>query len=241
MAFMKILLAFLLLTASPVFAAPSCLQYKFERAQVGDFVVTVQEKNCSLLFIRSLTADTLLLEEVSVPEHLVDLKKIDWKKWVGQKAPGHTSWTLFEIDRKTSALIKCFSFSKNGWLYLDSSEQFLTRLLSLPLQTLPEKDRKKIGPQATNPEDDHRSLWNPPLIVEGKKMDKPAYDVMQTEWPDDGSRLSRCAIELYFSKSQPQFPFPYWLEVKSPHYSFKMRAIDSGHGLTSPMNFQAAP
>ena len=194
--------------------------------------MTAQEGNYSLLFIRSITADTLLLEEISVPEHQIDLKKIDWKKWVAGKAPGHTSWTLYEIDQKTGQLIECFSYSKNGWLYLDSTEQFLTRLLTLPLYPVPEKERKKIGPQPTHGEDDHRSPWNPALIIDGKKIAKPTFDVVKTQWPDDGSRLALCSIELYFDKS---FPFPYWLEVHSPHYTFKMRTIDSGHALVSPM------
>lgn len=235
----KILLSIsFLLSFAPLSAAqeaPRSLQQKFAQAQEGDFIVTAQEGNYSLLFIRSLTADTILLEEVSVPEKQIEAKKFDWKKWVKEKAPGHTSWILYEIDLKSGALIECFSYSKNSWLYLDSSEQFLTKLLTLPLYPVSEKERKKIGPQPTDGEMDRRSPWNPPLLIEGKKVDKPSYDVVKTKWPEDGTRLSQCAIELYFSKLQPTFPFPYWLEVQSPHYAFKMRTVDSGHGLVSPM------
>lgn len=218
----------------PVQGAPLSLQQKFTQAQAGDFIVTAQDGNFSLLFIRTITADVLLLEEISVPEKQIELKTIDWKKWAESKAPGHTSWTLYEIDRRSGALIECFSYSKNGWLYLDSSEQFLTRLLTLPLNPVADAERKKIGPQPASGETDRRALWNPPLVLEGKKHDRAAFEVLKTQWPDDGSRLSLCSIELYFSKQQPTFPFPYWLEVQSPHYAFKMRTIDSGHGLASP-------
>jgi hypothetical protein len=213
---------------------PMTLQQKFAQAQVGDFIVTAQEGNYSLLFIRSITAGILLLEEIAVPEHQIDLKKMDWKNWAANKAPGHTSWTLYEIDRSDGKLIECFSYSKNGWLYLDESEQFLTRLLTLQLDIVPDKERKKIGPPPALDEVDRRAPWNPPLVIEGKKILKPSFEVLKTQWPEDSSRLSQCFIELYFAKEEPAFPFPYWLEVQSPHYAFKMRTIDSGHGLSSP-------
>jgi hypothetical protein len=222
------LLSLFLSSALPIFAqeTPLSLQQKFIQAQAGDFIVTAQEGNYSLLFIRSITADILLLEEISIPEKQIEIKKIDWKKWIEGKALGHTSWTLYEIDRKSGTLIECFSYSKNGWLYLDESEQFLTKLLTLPLYPISEKERKKIGPQPMNGEADQRSSWNPPLMIDGKKIDKPAFEVLKTQ----------CSVELYFSKQQPAFPFPYWLEIQSPHYAFKMRTIDSGHGLISPMS-----
>jgi hypothetical protein len=205
------------------------LEERFAHAKEGDFIVTSQENNYSLLFIRTLTADTLILEEISVPEH--HAKKTNWKEWVTKKAPGHTSWTLYEIDRKNGKLIECFSYSKNGWLYLDETEQFLTRLLTLQLHLVPLQERKKIGPEPTDI--DRRAIWNPPLIVDGKKVSKPSFEVLKTQWPNDGSRLSLCDITMYFSEN---FPFPYWLEVQSPHYAFKMRTIDSGHDLHSSMS-----
>jgi hypothetical protein len=232
-----ILLLFSLVTLSftSFCLAAESLEQRFAQAKDGDFIVTAQESNYSLLFVRSITADTLLLEEISIPDHQVDVKKIDWQNWVMKKAPGHTSWTLYEIDRKSAALIECFSFSKNGWLYLDESEQFLTRLLSLQLSSVSEKERKRIGPPPSDGEQDVRGLWNPPLIVNQKKVAKPIFDVFKARWPEDSTRLSRCSLELYFRKDEPSFPFPYWIEVQSPHYSFKMRTVDSGHNLISSM------
>ncbi len=234
---MRKLLFSLIFFLSPLGLYPQelSLQHKFAAAQAGDFIVTAQEGNYSLLFIRSITADILLLEEISVPQKHIELKTTDWKTWVNNKAPGHTSWTLYEIDRQSGNLIECFSYSKNGWLYLDQSEQFLTQLFKLPLKIVSEAERKKIGPQPTKDDVDARAVWNPPVVIEGIKIAKPLFDVLKTQWPDDGSRLSLCAVELYYSKQQPNFPFPYWLEVQSPHYNFKMRTIDSGHNLFSPM------
>ena len=225
---------FLVFTHFEIEATTQSLQDRLVRARVGDFIVTEQDKHYSLLFVRSLTQESIVLEEVSISQAKLNLKQIDWQGWLKQKAPGHTSWTLLEIDCKTGALIECFSYSKMGWLVLDEQEQFLTRLLTLPLSPVPKTARKKIGPPPSGGELDRRSIWNPPLVVEGKKRAKPSFEVWQTKWPADGTLLSLCTLQLYFSAENPAFPFPYWLEVQSPHYTFKMRTIDSGHGLTSP-------
>jgi hypothetical protein len=210
------------------------LKTKFTQAKIGDYIVTAQEKNNSLLFIRDLTADTLVLEEVTIPEEQLDLKTIDWHKWLADKAPGHTSWTLYEIDLKTGKLIESFSYSKKGWLYLDQAQQFFTQLLTLSLNKLSDQERRKIGPSPKSSEMDQRALWNPPLIISSKKISKPQFETWKSQWPEDGTPLGGCAIELYFSTQLPSFPFPYWIEIQSPHYAFKLRVVDSGSDLHSP-------
>jgi hypothetical protein len=217
------------------YATPHSLQEKFSQAQAGDYIVTAQDGNYSILSIRMVTAETLLLEEISIPEKLIDPKKTSWKQWVSEKALGNTSWILFEIDRKSGTLVECFSYSKNGWLYLDRSELFLMQLLTLPLSPVAAADRKKIGQPPAADVEDTRALWAPPLVIEGRRMQKPQFDVVKTRWPEDGSPLSLCAIELYFSKELPTFPFPFWMEVHSAHYNVKIRAVDAGHQLLSPM------
>ena len=219
-----------------VVGAPFSLREKYKQAQAGNFIVTEQDHTYSLLFIREVTEDHLLLEEIAVPDSQIALNKMSWLGWVKAKAPGHTSWTLYEIDAHTSELIEAFSYSKRGWLYLDETQQFLSKLLSLPLTQLGSAERKKIGPQPSTAEADRRAVWNPPLILEGKKQSKPQFDVWKGIWPEDGTPMSKCAVELYFSKLNETFPFPYWIEVKSPHYTFKMRTVDSGTGIISPYN-----
>ncbi len=211
--------------------AHSTFLERFEKASPGDYIVTVQEGNYSLLLIRSLTEEQLLLEEISIPKQLLDIKHVQWQQWLNKKAPGHTSWTLYEIHRRTGQLLECYSFSKKGWLYINDAEQFLSKLLFLPMEKVRGQERKRIGPPPADGESDHRPLWNPPVTIAGKKLGRPELNVFKTRWPKDDSILSLCSIELYFH----EHPFPYWLEIKSPHYSFKMRTIDSGHGLQSPI------
>jgi hypothetical protein len=215
---------------------PASLQERLAQAHPGDYVVTAQEGNYSLLSVRSLKEEKLVLEEIAVPQAQIELKKVDWKQWVANRAPGHTSWTLYEIQLSSGTLIDCFSLSKNGWVQLDASEQFLNRLLTLRLAPVPRAERKKIGPLPSANEPDTRALWNPSLIMGGKKKPKAEFVVMTTTWPDDGSQLALCKVDLYFAQECPDFPFPFWIEVQSPHYTFKSRAIDSGQGLSSPLS-----
>lgn len=207
------------------------LKDKYQKARSGDFIVTEQDHTYSLLFIREITEEHLLLEEIAVPDSQVNLKKIVWDQWVKAKAPGHTSWTLYEIDLSTGKLTEAYSYSKRGWLYLDTTQQFLSKLLSLPLTKLKLAERRKIGSKPISSEDDTRALWNPPLIFQGKKQAKPQFDVWKGTWPEDETPMSQCHVELYFSQQNETFPFPYWIEVKSPHYTFKMRTVDSGTGI----------
>lgn len=208
------------------------LKTRFKEAQVGDYIVTAQESSYSLLIIRSIT-DQLLLEEICVPEKQIDLKRVDWQKWLLSKAPGHTSWLLYTIDLKTGTLVDCFSLSKKEWVHLENQEQFFAQLFQLELKATPDQERKRIGPKNPN-EIDQRKMWSPSLIFEGKKCKEPAFSVMHTHWPSDNSPLSGCRIELYFDGMRASFPFPYWIEVKSPHYAYKVRIVDSGRHLTSP-------
>lgn len=211
------------------------LQERFCKANAGDYVVMAQEGNYSVLAVRSCSQGTLVLEEVAVPQTQIDLKTMHWKQWVESGAPGHTAWTLYKMELPSGALIDCFSHSKKGRIHIDPSEQFLSHLFTLPWKQVPLEERKKMGPVPLTDAPDTRAIWNPALIIEGKKRPKAECVAMTTTWPDDGSRLARSRIDLYFAQECPDFPFPVWIEVQSPHYLFKSRAIDSGQGLRSPV------
>ncbi len=234
----RILFATLLLLAPSLHAKdtlPYFLKERFQKAHSGDYVVTLQNNTYSILLIRLITAETLILEEISAPKEQINDQQQDWRAWLQNKAPGHTAWTLYEIDLKSGQLIECFSHSKKGWILLDSAEQVFAKLLTLPLKPLKIEKRRRIGPPPAAGETDHRALWNPALTIEGKRIRSRNFDVFRTRWPDDSSPLSLCPIELYFDHDHPTFPFPYWIEVQSPHYNFKVSIVDSGHALSSPL------
>lgn len=205
----------------------------FEHAHSGDFVVTEHDSTYALLFIQSKENNILTLEEVTTPTSLISLDTIKWQEWVAQKAPGHTSWTRYLIDLEKQDLINAFSYTQQGWLYLDPSQQFLTTLLSLPLSPLPKEHWRKIGPPPTSQEEDRRAVWLPPCVREGKKQRPAAFSVFQGKWPKDQSPLSECSLTFYFPQESKSLPFPCWIDIKSPHYQVNIRSIDAGQGIIS--------
>lgn len=199
----------------------------------GDYVVTEQDKNFCLLLFKEIRKDSLLFEEICIPMHLVKKSSTEWKKWLSDGAPGHTSWVQYEIDPHTLQLIEAYSFSQKGWLYLDESNHFLSQLLSLPLTQIPLEDRKKIGPSPRGDEQDRRKVWNPPMFHEGIKS-TPFSEAWKTVWPQDSSLLSSCQITLYFPPISLS-TFPSWIEASNGHFSYAIKIIDSGQNIVSPL------
>lgn len=211
------------------------LKNRFEKGSPGDFIVTAQDGIYTVLILRHREKNQLILEEISIPQTQWKIQKNHWQNWLDEKAPGHTSWSLFEIDLEQGKLIESYSINKQSWLYIDSSEFLLSKLLELPLHKVGKEARKKIGPPPGPGEQDFRSIWNPPLICSGKALKKPSFEVYQGQWPRDRSLIEDCLIDFYFSSLDPLFPFPHWLEIQSAHYTLTIRAIDSGKGLISPI------
>jgi hypothetical protein len=199
----------------------------------GDYMVTEQDRNYSLLLLRESREGSLLFEEVSVPSHMINKSSINWKEWMTKGAPGHSSWIQYEIDPKTFELLEAYSFSKKGWLYLDESDHFLSKLLSLPLTKIEEGDRKKIGPAPKEDDQDRRKVWNPPFMQEGEKI-KASTEAWKACWPEDSSLLSSCQITLYFPPKELS-AFPSWIEANNGHFSYSIKMIDSGKQMTSSL------
>lgn len=211
------------------------LKNRLKSGQNGDYIVTVQGSLYSLLFVRFNGNSRVILEEIMVEKNQINLKKIDWKKWVENKAPGASSWLSLTLDLEKNTLAQCFSYLDKQWIFIEKSDYLLGTLLTLNLRATRENERKRIGPAPMAGEIDRRKLWKPQLFRLGKKMKQPNFEVLRASWPADKSRLAGCVLELYLDADDPAFPFPHWLEVQSPHYTFKLRAIDSGTGIISPM------
>ncbi len=210
---------------------PLYLKDKLCQGEPGDYAVIKQEKFVSLLFINSLNAETILFEEITYPSN--QKIKTSWQEWIDQKAPGHTSWLMYEIDLKEKRLSECFSFSQGGWLQLDQNNQFLCKLLYLPLYTGHDDLRKKIGPEPQAGEPDLRKAWAPKITFE-HEIDKAATtDYFRTKWPQDQSEISNSDIEIYFDSKQ-RTPFPHWIDLRSPHYTLTAQTLDAGSHLRSP-------
>ncbi|MCB1080418.1 MAG: hypothetical protein KDK69_01225 [Chlamydiia bacterium] len=227
---MKYWIVFLLFTHS-LFAFT--LKEKFKEAEAGTYVVTEQNQLTSLLHLHTVSEDKLLFEEISIPSH--QIHHADWKKWAENGAPGHTSWILYELDLNHSVITECYSLTRKAWVSTHEMDAFLLPLLTLNLNLLSEEERIQRGATPA-PGQVGRGPWAPPQIIEGKKIDSPQYDVYTALWPYDETDLSGKSIVLYFDKLHPQFPFPYWMQARDGGLKFKMRAVDSGTGMFSPIS-----
>src|SRR5438105_11856830 len=206
------------------------LKQWLEKAQAGDYIVTETNKTVSVLSIRGVSDAAILIEEITAP--MQNVPKIDsWPQWVKAKAPGATSWSMIEIDMQHGQILECYSFSKASWLQLAQKESLLATLLGLPLQRVPAKKQKRIGPPPLADEPDTRKVWKPLVTFEGKKRDDIKFEVLEATWPHDETEISDKAITLYFDQ---EFPLPFWIQVEGSHGTAVLRTIDAGHHLGSP-------
>ncbi|MEI8300874.1 MAG: hypothetical protein WCG10_04600 [Chlamydiota bacterium] len=201
---------------------------------LGNFIVTEHQKNLSFLRVHSFLDSSLFLEEINLPIHLAPKKPIFWDEWVEAKAPGHTSWLLYQINLDDCKILDCYSFSRQSYIALSDGQSFLSRLMTLPLTQIALSERKRIGPPPTNDMPDTRKLWNPPKIYHGQKIKNPHFEMLQASWPKDESEFSGKLINLYFDQDHPEFTFPYWIEIGDGYNLFQMHAIDSGKCLIFP-------
>lgn len=211
---------------------------RLEKAKSGDYIVLETGQTTTLLAIRSLDQKSVVLEEISAPSSALQQKPISWAEWVKNKAPGHTSWSMIEIDLQEQQILECYSFSRSAWLAQSPQESLIATLLHLPLSSMDPSRRRRIGSPPLDGDTDHRKIWNPPLVYNGQKLENALFDVFEATWPQDGSDLSGKTVCLYFDR-QKHSPLPYWIQVETTHVTASIRAIDSGKNL--PSRFRALP
>ena len=186
----------------------------------------------TLLSVQSQTPQSLILEEISIPSQKAKPLPASWLDWVKTRAPGHTSWSMVEIDRSTGEILECYSFSRASWVQVSPQESLIATLFNIPLHLVPEAERRRIGPPPLAGEPDNRKIWSPPGTFEGKK-EPLHFDVYQTSWPKDGTDLAGHNVSLYFDR-EFRSPFPFWMQIETTHANVSLRAIDSGRNLSSP-------
>jgi hypothetical protein len=216
-------------------STPNQLKKRLQHAQKGDYIVTESNKIITVLAVRARTQSSIVFEEISAPTQQLKEKPESWAHWVKNKAPGHSSWSMIEIDLSNNQLLECYSFSRSAWLKVATQESLLSTLLHLPLEKMTDDKRKKIGPPPETGEVDRRQIWNPPLTFNGQKIERTQFDAYTAEWPKDNSELAGKTITLYFDHEK-KFPLPYWIQVDASYAAATMRVIDSGSRLPSPYN-----
>ncbi|MDP1881213.1 MAG: hypothetical protein Q8K60_09775 [Parachlamydiaceae bacterium] len=212
------------------------MRQNLHRAQKGDYLVTLISKTLTLFHIYDKDDQTITIEEICLPKNR---QPKNWKQWVERNAPGHTQWTIYEINLHTGRRLSSYSFTKNYWFEISENDDILSKILNLKLYKIPEHSRKFIGlrPQFGP---DNRQLWQPSLIVEGKNIKGVLFDAWHTTWPKDHTNLSEKKIIIYTPQDNQQYPsyFPYWLEFNGVGPAgigqAKIRIVDSGSHLISP-------
>jgi hypothetical protein len=233
MFFLRVLLLF---AVADMIASP--LLERLEKARPGDFVVFEADQMVSLLAVRAVSCDTLILEEISAPSIALQNKKESWGAWISASAPGHTSWSMVEIDIPSRQIVECYSFSKAAWITVTQQGSLLTTLLQLPLAPIQEERRRKVGPPPQDGEVDRRPAWNPPLVASGELIQNAVFDVFEATWPTDNTELSGKIVSLYFDRAHLSF-FPSWVQIENAYAAASLRAIDSGKNL--PALFRSLP
>jgi hypothetical protein len=226
---MKYILALCMVAASLVGGESSLLE-RLEKSRSGDYIVFEANKTITLLAIRSKMDPCLILEEISAPSDTLKIRPASWADWVKQHAPGHTSWSMMEINLKDREILECYSFSKSAWIPHAAKDNLLATLLQLPLNPVQTTQRRRIGPPPQEGETDRRGIWSPPLMVDGKAFENALFDVFEAIWPQDGSEMGGKNVSLYFDR-QNHSPLPYWIQVDTSHATATVRAIDSGKNL----------
>jgi hypothetical protein len=212
--------------------APNVLKERLKKAKSGDFFVAESNKMISILAIRSITAHSLILEEITVPASSLNPRPTSWSDWIKKRAPGHTSWSMIEIDLQNHQMLECYSFTRSAWMQLSSQDSLIPILLSLPLAAVPESSQRRIGPAPMDGEADNRKIWKPPLVIHGLSMANTEFSVYEADWPKDSSQLSGNKVSLYFDRAN-HTPFPVWIQIDTSHATASLRVIDAGKGLPS--------
>lgn len=212
------------------------LRDNLKRARAGDYLVSTQNKNYTVLLVRGSDGDQLYIEEITMPSSRLPKSSFSWRKWVEDGAPGHTCWLMYSIHLPTGIMQQTYSYTRNEWVTVPQSQNFFSTLLNLRLKRIDDIDRKRVGPAPSSDSRDRRRLWQPDLIVDGNSVKGVTFDAWHTTWPKDGTDLSGKGIDVYVPQDSSKYPayFPYWLQISGIVANAKVRIVDSGSGLRSP-------
>ena len=216
----------------PLYGETLYLKNSLNKAKKGDYVVTAQAKDLTLWHIQDRNDDAVLIEEITIPQSRA--KQMSWKEWVKQRAPYHVAWVVYAIELKTGKLLSYYNVDSQCYVSVKKEDPFLTTLLNLPFTQMPLNTRKRIG-SLFDRSDDPRNFWQPPMIVNGKRVDDVFFDHFRTVWPNDRSQLAGKNVEIYLPTKDSPYPayFPYWLQISGGFGKARLRIVDTGNDMES--------
>lgn len=210
------------------------LAQTFSNAQENSFIVYAHKQTFTLTRIAKKAPPNVVIEEISAP---ISQKPSNWQAWLDQGAPGHTSWTLTEVDLKSKSVLSSYCLLKKMEISVKEFHSFLATLLSLKFEKVPLEKRKRLGVDGGCDDLMPRRLWQPKTPEGLATKGSLSYDAYQARWPKDGSQLSGQLVDIYFA-SNPSEPhvhaFPHWIEVRHAALKGSIFALCTGKDLTSP-------
>src|SRR5262249_48729082 len=135
----------ILLTMAASVEGSLLLRQSLQRAQPGDYIVTAQGKNYSLLHIYAKDPEKLTIEEISIPSAKVPKHNFSWKNWVMQGASGCTSRVLYTLNSSTGLMQNFFMQKQGRWYEVSPHNNFLPTLLNLQFQYVSPDQRRRTG------------------------------------------------------------------------------------------------
>ncbi|NGX57853.1 MAG: hypothetical protein K940chlam3_00750 [Chlamydiae bacterium] len=235
---MKNFIFILLCVISPVLcqAEPLYLRENLNHAKKGDYLVTVRNKNYTLILINEKSNKSLIIQEITIPQQKFPSNIGTWRAWVESGAPNHTAWVTYKVDLNNGALQNLYSYSHRSWVNISETDNIFTKLINMPFHPLPDRQRRYVGTS-----DGRRRLWHPRMVVEGQVIPNVTFDAWSSQWPCDQSPLSEKSIQIYIPQDGQGYPnyFPYWMSVRATVGKTQLRIVDSGSGLESPRSFPA--
>jgi hypothetical protein len=212
------------------------LRDNLKRAHPGDYIVTAQNKNYTLLHVYNRSDKDLTLEEITVPIKKYPPYIGSWKQWIQQQAPGNTSWIMYTLDLNTGKMTEFYSVTNHKWYDTREADSFLNTLLNIPFSLISLEDRRRVGFPTLPGMTDNRPFWQPKMVFEGREVPGVWFDAWTTRWPKDGSDLADKTIEVFIPQESNKYPsyFPYWLQISGLIGKAKIRIIDSGSHMKSP-------
>lgn len=211
------------------------LRDNMSHASTGDYIVTAQNKVFTMLLVTQRQGDEIQLDELTIPASRI-YPHFSWREWIQAKAPNNCGWVRYTIDLKNASMKGMYSFTKGAAFQIDEANNFLSKLLNLELESVPERLRKRVGPRASPGGGDWRPFWQPSMIVDGQVIPDVKFHAYRTSWPKDGTELSGKSIEIYVPEDGKKYPsyFPYWLQISGVVGKARVRIIDSGTNLLLP-------
>ncbi len=210
------------------------LKDQLSSAKKGDFVVTVQQKDLTVWHIQDRSNGAVLIEEVTVPCQRAKLPNNSWKEWMKERCPCHVSWIVYTVELGSGKLLSYYDVDRQRYLCIKQEDPFLTTLLNLPFTAVPLNCRKRVGSMFQD-SSDPATYWQPPMVVDGERIENVFFDHYRTRWPYDRSKLSGKTIDIFLPEKQSNYPayFPYWLQISGGVGKARLRIIDTGSNMES--------